>query len=346
MKMSAMDKVNIFLAGTNQKVELMTDIARLLEQDLSLPEIAADFESFGSSLEQLVGKRIRYTTTNARPISEAFEGVISNLAVQTLKSGESSGDLASAFRQSVEAIKSNEGLFGALVRGYTVPIIMLFFIALGVSMLPSLVFEQLKNMQPYGRWPVMSRMLYDLAVSLAENRLLITVGILVFIVAVGVATSKLTGPVRNVLDKAPFFKQYRLVQANSVLGQLATMIDAGVSLVESVEWVKSQQNAYAAYHLNKIARNIQEVKQAGNLGRVMATGLINEREVNRLTRPVAENMMGDMLKMSADNHKVQLQRKVAQVKVVGKFLPLVVLLFILLWTFASILFLVLSVSSI
>lgn len=344
MKMSAMDKVNIFLAGTNQKVELMIDIARLLEQDLSLPEIAADFESFGSSLEKLVGKRIRYTTTNARPINEAFEGVISNLAVQTLKSGESSGDLASAFRQSVEAIESNEGLFGALVRGYTVPIIMLLGIAIAISMLPSLVFDQLKSMQPYGRWPMISRTLYDLSVSLAENRLFLTVSTLMLFVAVGVATSKLTGPVRTVLDKAPFFKQYRLVQANSILRQLATMIDAGVSLVESVEWVKSQQNTYAAHHLKKIARNIQEVKQAGNLGRLMATGLINEREVNRLTRPVAENMMGDMLKMSADNHKVQLQRKVVQVKVVGKFLPLAVLLFTLIWLFASVFFLILSVS--
>lgn len=344
MNISLLDRITITTASSKAKVDLLKDIARNLEQDMPIPDIASDFIKYGSSLEKLVGLRMRAMTEKGHPTYMAFDGVVSNLAYQTLQTGEGTEQLSVAFLKAAKAIESSEALFMDLALSYVVPMIKVACIFIIVAVISNEIFSQLKMILPQARWPGMSKSFYSLITIIYQNWISIIAGMLAFWITTYSIMKNTTGVARSYIDKLPFFKQYRVLTASGVLAQLSTLLNAGKPMLEAVRWVGANQDRYGKWHLRKMEKNILEAKNSGNLGHILDTGLINEREVYRLRRSIPDNQIGDILNYTGINHNITLKRGVDIVKVVASIVVKIIGLSMMLWFFSSVFFLILSVS--
>lgn len=344
MKLDIGDKLTVLLSTAQAKEDLMTDICRSLRQDFSIPDIAKDFQNFGTPLEKLAGKRMGIATQQAKATYTAFEGIISPIALQALRTSEETGDVADAYQASALAIQSSEGLLSSLIRAYIVPIIKVLGLLFIISIIANEVFSQLATMVPRAKWSGISSSFYDLATFVYHKWSVILTLFIAFIVLVGLLITQVVGSPRSYLDKCPFFKDYRALVAISVLVQLGTLINAGKPFKESIDWVKQQQNRYGKWHLSKMAKNLNEVKRAGNIGHTLQTGLISDREADRLKRPIPENLIGDRLEQSGENQRTLLKRKVDKMNRGSETLVLFTSYGIMIWFFAAVTFLILSIQ--
>ncbi|EKO3611924.1 hypothetical protein M3914_003123 [Vibrio metschnikovii] len=340
MKLSLIEKMTVLFANADQKHDLLVDIAKSLEQDMTIPEIAKDFQTFGSSLEKMVGKRIEVASGRSKPLHSAFEGVVSDISIQVLQSNEN--DLAAAFYQAADSLKNTEGLFRTLLMAYLVPIAKIYAIVFLMSFIGSLVFAQLIPMLPMSRWPSLSRNFYAFISVFNNHGILILTTTLILMAVIGYALKNLRGSARYFIDSLPFFKQYRLLTASTIMRQLATLINSGKSFLEAVEWAANRHSTYAQWHLKQIAKNIKEAKHSGNIGKILDTGLVDERNVNRLKRIIPVNQLGDRFQNVADSSTLRLERNVKIVNAFSGAAFLVSAYLFMLTFFASVVFLIME----
>lgn len=340
------DKFTIFFASTEAKANLLLDIARQLQRDSSLSDVADDFEKYGSSLEKMVGKRLKTATKNAKPAHTAMEGIISDMSLEAIKSGEETGKLADGFLLAKMAVENNEGLFGSLVRGHIIPIIKILVVIIGLSVLADYIFSQMLELVPLRKWPSLSQSVYGLTSAINDYKLIIIAMVAMLVTAVGLLCKFSTGSFRSLLDKLPFFKQYRILNASLMLTSIGVLLRADLPMLSAVSFQEKKASRYVAWHLNTIRQNIKRVKNGGTVGQMLDTGLINIREVNRLSRAIAENEIADRIEDSAKDHFIQLEREIKHLNALNKYLFLAILIFSVLTMFASVFFLVLSINQI
>lgn len=344
MKLSLNDKLTVLFTNPKYKIDLLNDVARSLQQEYSIPAIAKDFQTFGSSFEKLAGRRIAEATLRTKPLYSAFEGLISELSIQTLRSGDNSGDIAQAFKKAATSLETSEGLFYELTISYIIPILKLFGILIATGFIGEQVYSQLESILPKARWPTISIIFYEFSSFFYDYWLIVILALIFTFSAMSFSIRYCTGEPRDLLDKLPFFKQYRILIASQLLNQLSTLLNSGKPLLETVQWLSKKESPYCKSHLKKIERNITEVKRSGNIGHIFNTGLINQREVTRLQRSIPENQLGDYFSNAAENHTIQLKRNVQIFKFVSNFVFLLTAYTILLWFFISVFFLILSVQ--
>ncbi|MFL7013596.1 type II secretion system F family protein [Enterovibrio norvegicus] len=342
--MNFKDRLIVLLAGSQGVVELLEDIHMLIRQDLPIPDIAKDFSDFGSPLEKLVGTRILSCISNAKPMYEAFEGVLSTISLQTLKTGEDTGALDEAFKNTIDAVEANEGQFRQLALSYLKPIFVILAIFIALSHAGMSIFSNLKDFLPFAKWPQLSQSFYHLSEYVTDSDIYITIIVLLFIGVCCAIMVFVTGPMRKALDKAPFFKQYRILTASAVLNQMSTLLQAGLPMRETIAWLQANNSIYGNWHLTQMEARVLKVRRSGNIGEMLNTGLLNAREVNRLSRPIPSEHLSKRLLGSSESHKLQLKRTVANVQKYSYLVIMLVFFTMLLWMFASVFFLILSIQ--
>ncbi|WP_428775952.1 hypothetical protein [Vibrio sp.] len=345
MELSIFDLITVKLTGAKDKAQMIEEMGRLLQQDMPLTDVARDFETFGSTLEKMVGKRLRIASDNGIAIHLAFEGIISDTAFETMKAGEAAGDMVEAFDKTKIAIQNSEGLFGMLLMSFVIPILKFLALALAIGFLGEYIFSMLKDLSPYGRWPGLSQVFYGYVSFIYQNWVAIIGSVVGLFVTVHLVKSKMTGGLRNYIDVLPFFKQYRLLTAGATLNALATLIHSDIALLKAIEILQSKAEPYSKWHLGMIELNIQKARSGGSLGQMLDTGLINEREVNRLSRTISDNELGDRIMHSSDEHNYLLKKQTERINYWMKIAFMVLLFSHIILLFASVMFLILSIQT-
>lgn len=311
MEITFADKLTYKLASTEDKLNLIEDIHFLLNQDMPTMDIAFDLQK-GSGFEKVVGTNLERAIEQSRPLHEVFEPMMSSTTLQALKAGINGGDTAKGFSDASKAMKLSEGLFGKLILSYIVPIFKILAVVLATGFLGDFVFSQLVQTSPVKTWDFFSQSMYSYTLAIQSNWELIIAFTIGFLIIVWLICTQLVGVPRKLIDKLPFFKQYRLLSAGSTLSSLSTLLNADEPLLESVWFLKKSANKYTKYHLNKVEENIN--RSRGVLGNTLNTGMLNERDVHRLSRSIPDNEVGDRLLLSAKNHNTQLERQILKLQ--------------------------------
>ncbi|MDF9399138.1 hypothetical protein [Vibrio sp. 1180_3] len=345
MKLSFLENLSIKFTAVSDKINLLEDIANLLSGDMAIIDVALDLSEFGQPIEKLVGKRMYYAIRNTKPIYTAFEGIVSEITLQTIKAGEESHDLASGFLRAKEALEASEGLIGKLLKAFIIPGVKLLCVFLATGAIGNYVFSQLTMMTPLGRWPSISQMYYHYSQFLYENSIAIILGTLSLPIVVYVVVNFVHGPIRNRIDMIPFFKQYRLMSAGATLSTMATLLNANLSTLKMLQFLKGRTTRYCRYHLALMESNVTNNVGKGNIGYILDTGLIDARENNRLKRASGASTVGDRLQASANEHNLKLKRQIDKINSITTTGFLVLLYSSLLGFFSAVVFLVLSINT-
>lgn len=313
MGISLLDNLTYKLATTEDKIHLLEDIAFLLDQDMSSMDIAIDLQK-GSSFEQVVGKNMEKAIEKSQSLDAVFEPLLSATTLQTLKAGINNGDTSKGFKDACQALTLNEGLFGALILSYLVPIFKVLAVVLVSGFLGDYIYSQLVELLPPRKWDLFSQFMYNYATTIVEKWKLILAVVGMFILLAWFVTVHVVGKPRRYIDKLPFFKQYRILNGGMMLSSLSTLLNADQPLLSSVQFLQKSSNRYMYYHLTLIQENINNSKDV--LGKTLNTGMVNERDIHRLSRSIPDSEIGDRLLLSAQSHNTILER---QIKFLGNF---------------------------
>ncbi len=120
------DKFSIVvLTSLEQKLSLLDDIEDQLRDDTPITEIANDLVNFGTGIDVIVGKQIQTILGDSKPVYQAFDGILNDITVQTIKSGEEADDLARGFADAQKSLSASEGHFFSLVKTFLLPLVKL-----------------------------------------------------------------------------------------------------------------------------------------------------------------------------------------------------------------------------
>ncbi|QFT13397.1 hypothetical protein [Vibrio sp. THAF190c] len=341
MEIGFLDNLTYKLSSTEDKMHLLEDIAFLLDQDMPSVDIAIDLKK-GSGFEKVIGKNMEIAIENSQPLDVVFKPLLSPTTLQTLKAGINNGDTSKGFKEASRALQLNEGLFGKLVFSFIIPVFKIVLVMMAVGFIGQYIFSQLVEIQPYKKWDFFSRFMYEYTGFVAGNWIQIVSGVIAFFVLVWFITTKLVGPPRAFIDKLPFFKQYRILNGGLTLSSLSTLINADEPLLDSVQFLQKNSNFYTRYHLSKIEDNIH--KSQGVLGETLDTGMINERDIHRLSRSIPDSEIGDRLLLSAQSHNTILERQISNLQKLTKLIFMVFFIGSLLTLFVSIFMVALSIN--
>lgn len=317
------------LLSTKAKIQLLEDLHVRFEFGDDPQTVAEEFIEHGSNLEKEIGSQINEALSNGSPFSEALEGWIPKIALESIRVGESSGDLAKGCENAIATLKatSESILKFAFEIGKPLVFVLIGIVicsATAVNLMPTLAGQTAIN-----QWPYVSRAAYNFGINVTSYWQLYSLIICMLLVGIYFLLTDWVGESRKYVNGTPIFRQYNLVISIRLLTSIAQLRSIGVSLDESIDILMNSEGVdkFTSYHLNEMKMKIQKSQSDGLIGNLLDTGLLEDRLINRLKRvnnPAITEVR--LLKQAANemsgSYRRQMNVTTALISVLNKFLAL------------------------
>ncbi|MGR5347505.1 type II secretion system F family protein [Vibrio mediterranei] len=337
--------LNKLFFTNSAKVEMLSDMAELLGEGMSVVDIAKDFERFGKGAVADLGRLMLGAVGQGRAVSTAFEGYFNEITVQTMLAGELSKDLRGGCINAQVAIQNTGGVAGTILKAVAGPLIQLFLITGVIVALSANIFPILSELIPQYMWPAISKSFHAFVTSISDNWQLVILSIFLVPYLFVLFLKNYTGPGRDLLDTLPGFSQFRYVVSAQVMYTMATVLRAGGSLAGAIEFAGKSTTRYQANRIALLQNRLGQA-QSPAVGDIMDIGLLNERELNRL-KVMASANRGNALRLqrAAEAHTLLIEKQMKVVSGTLRALAMASAVMILLSLLASILLLVMQARS-
>jgi type II secretory pathway component PulF len=285
----------------NLNVDLETLYARLV---VSQSRTRADFyEDFAAALDDGVDvvsylrkrrDRARELRDPLRPLyarwlrkmdsqslSRALRGSgIPDSEIMVVAAGESGAALPENLRflaKTVREIAQMKRLVVSAMIGPTIIFVVMAGLLYGFAyhFLPVLA-----QVFPVAKWPASGQRLYAVAQFVTSYGLLVVLGIIALVALVGWSFNHWIFSGRRRLDDFLPYSLFRAYSGSITLVSLASLLNAGNSLVESIESVGRFSGRWVKWHMRTIIRRLDAY--SASPGKAFDTGLLPRRALNRV----------------------------------------------------------------
>lgn len=264
-------KMSSFKRNNRTRLKLYKKIASLVRQDMSIKDIVDELinaKKSGTrkdkrSVELVFLEYVKVGMTKGKSFSDSLVGWVTNNEHQLIAAGEKSGDLENAFSMAsnlTERVADTQ----KRVRGTLIIPSFLLIGSVGImSFLSRKIMPALTQLLPIERWPAEARF-FNSVTSFVDSYIFVILGFMVVTIFVIFRSfSRLTGPARDILDKFPLFVAYRDIQSSIFLISLSTLLNAQISLKDSILAIKRGSNKYIDYKLTEMIANIEKGMSPG-----------------------------------------------------------------------------------
>lgn len=190
-----------------------------------------------------------------------------------IQAGEKSGDLSIAFANAIDITESSQKMKGALTSQMSYPIVLLLVLFSLIYMFSTEAIPVLADVKDPDTWPNMSRKLYALAQFVSGYWHVVLMSMGGFVLFAAYTIPRVTGPVREIMDKLPPWSVYKTFQSSVFLVSLAAMMKTGTPIVDAIKALKTLSNEYVSSHLKRM---ILRIDGGRKLGESMNTGFFNK----------------------------------------------------------------------
>ncbi|MBD0788062.1 hypothetical protein HUO09_17040 [Vibrio sp. Y2-5] len=330
------------LLGTDERLKLLEDLETRFTFGDDPQTVADDFIAFGSNLEKEFGTAINDAISNGLSFTAALEGWFPEIVIEAIRMGETSGNFGKGCKYGKEALEATSESVMTFFMTIGKPILFIVSVFAMIGLISVNLMGTLGSNKPMNQWPLVSVSVYDFGHNLVNNWGLYLCLVIFCVICLFIALTNWTGQSRNNVRMSPLFRQYNLVMALRIINGFAQLRSIGLSLDESVEIMLSSTglNRYTRYHLEEVQGNIQLSEVEGVLGRLLDTGMLEERMVNRLNR-VTNPAITDvrLLKQTATEIYRLYKRQLARTSAVMAQLNRAIGVALFLWMMAGCLFL-------
>jgi type II secretory pathway component PulF len=208
-----------------------------------LYEIHSDDGARPKATMAVVLQHVRDQVTNGSSFAEALGPYISNEEYQTLLAGEQAGNLAQAFEDATRVADAKGSMFKAM-GAMLYPLVLIAMTVVLFWIISFKLVPALKSAADPKYWGGFAKALYYISEFTTGAGLPFAVAIVLAVLYFAYSLPRLTGSLRNRLDKLPGYATYRLMQGSIFLLNIAVLIRNGVKLHDALVKLRDSASPY------------------------------------------------------------------------------------------------------
>lgn len=207
-------------------------------------------------------------------IASALKGFVPDVDRAMIGSGETSGRLVDALRETVAMTESTVNLARA-VRGAVVPsliqIVLLFAV---IAVVALFIAPELRKVAPPSMWPPVTAFYFGMNDFIIAWGGWFVLGLVAFLAVAFWSFPRWTGSYRLMADRLPFmpWRLYRDVISAFFLIILSSMMRAGVQIDDALVRIASFSSAYMRFHVDRMRLMLRRGRSEGE---ALNSGLFN-----------------------------------------------------------------------
>lgn len=327
-------KKNSFKRNIKLRISLYKKISSLLRQSMSMKDIVGEItkaKKKENTPDYYFLRNVQIEMEKGKDFSDSIVGWVTDNELQLIRAGEKSGDLEKSFSMAIKLTLRLKEIKSRIIKETAYPIV-LFIMAivmmygLSVSIMPALI--ETSNPE---NWPQMSKNLYLTTNFIRDNIFFIIIILIVLFFSISYSMGKLKGDIRKKLDKIPPYKLYKDIQSSIFLISLSTLLNAQVSLKESILNLKKQANPYLETKLNEMIKRIDKGYEPGQSINTEFMGSIGS-DIQIYSK--AADFENAMLELGEEAMEEKLE-SISRTMSILRFLMLILIGGIIFWVFMS-----------
>lgn len=184
----------------------------------------------------------------------AIRGTVPQSDLMIISASERSSTLPEGLRFLAKSIRQMKAMGSAIKAACFFPLFMVLVLFGMMYLFATLLAPILVQIYPVENFPTGGKIFYYLSMGFKENWPWIAALVATIPVAFAYSLARLTGPVRNFLDRYPPYSIYRDYQASLFLVSFSSLITSGVSFDEALKLILAQSNRYMAWQIRSMLR--------------------------------------------------------------------------------------------
>lgn len=205
--------------------------------------------------------------------ANALKGWAPDAEIMLINAGERSGDIERGLAEAIFVNESLTRIKSAVIGAVSYPLV-LTLVLMGLYMLFALmILPRIETLMPLDKWPPLSQTMHAVLTFIRNFGLYVAVAAVALMVLIGWAMPRYTGKVRKQLDRYYPFSVYRVISGSGFLVGLSAMLEAGVTMRDSLLQLRSNSSLYIAWHIDTI---LSRLANGESSGKSLDTGLFNE----------------------------------------------------------------------
>lgn len=262
----------------------------------SVPEIFGEWalrEKKRGDLLAIVYDFIRRKTSNGISLAESLRPFIDNDEYLILAGGEVRGDLVNSIRALLANVEARQNMFEAVVAAMWMPVLgLLSLVALSVGF-GMFLWPEFTRAIPDQYWPAWTKPCINVQLWMGKNWMWMSIIFVLFWLYMA-TLDRWTGRSREFFDRLPPWSIHKGRLAANVLGAMAALVGAGLSVREAFVMIRDRASPYMRWHLNRIIRRYDSPGTEGVAA--LRTGLFSRRMMDRVEDAASGRSFDETLK--------------------------------------------------
>ncbi len=263
--------INAVAFGTEARMTFYQKVGLLLSNGVSLEATLSDalkvartgsgakgFNPYAKILE-----RILHDVRSGKGLAEALVPFVSPQEASIIDAGEASGALREAFARVERTLREQAALRSVVWKELAVPLIGIAGVFIAYFIVGQAVAPILLKFMPADAWQGATADLLERGIFVRANAPFIVAAVAAVVLLFRAMMPRLTGRIRNVLDRYPPFNIYRIFAGYTFLMNIAAKLAQGIALEDSL--IREKQNA-TPYLRERIDHTLRGIRSGLNLG--------------------------------------------------------------------------------
>jgi len=206
--------------------------------------------------------------------SQAVQGWIPEAELNLIAAGEDGKGIENGLGEAIKFAKSSQKIKSTIIGGAMYPLVLLLVILGFTSMFSLQMAPTYLGILPLEKWPQMGQVFYMISKFIVDAWYILLASILGAGFMIGSTIGRWTGSIREIADKVPPWSVYKVYQSCSFLIGLASMMQSGIPLNDSLMKIKKSSSPWLAYYIEEMMKNLR--RGGKNFGQHLNVGLLDE----------------------------------------------------------------------
>lgn len=271
------DSILKFKFGLKYRLNLYERLAAFTKEEFPLFDSLQKFKARYDKKKDFRGKIIAHWLEDMKygaSLSDVLQGWIPNAELNLIQAGEEGKGIEQGLDEAIKFAKSAQKIKNTIIGGAMYPIILLLVVLGFIAMFSIKLAPTYLGILPLESWPSMGQNLYNFSHFIVSYwyMIFIILGVVGFIISKTIGNWM--GQVREIFDKFPPWSVYKVYQSSAFLISLASMMQSGTPLNDSLKKIKRTCSPWLADYINDMEKNLK--KGGKNFGSHLDVGLLDE----------------------------------------------------------------------
>lgn len=256
--------------GSESRIKVYTSMGLLLENGIPIKtvmeKILKIYSKNGKDTRSALPNIIRECIQALGDGDQLSSGLMKWIPAEEhalIVAGEKSGQLAESVRSCISVLEAKRKIRSAMFAPATYMLMLTITLCVLLYIVSVQLVPEMSTSVDPRNWTGSAYVLYlisDFTTSygIATAVLLVCLG-----VSIIVSLPRLTGRIRVLFDRGPFYSLYRTIQGSTFLLNVSVMMKSGIPLLEALETLQENSNKWMA---ERIEGTCFGVRQGSNLG--------------------------------------------------------------------------------